>query len=187
MRYTPDAARNFRRMYYALAWNRCGCGRGGNVLTMMAAPMPAGAQSDTVLKPADVQKLLPASVYYKGQSAPSQLRNSGGVKFGDGSYLLATLVDNSGYASDVAAKYQAYFVTEDPIKVGGENLPAGVYGVGFITGDKFVVTDVGGHDVLTVASSSDEAMKRPTPMQVTSDPGGGFRLYAGRKYVKFGK
>ncbi len=149
----------------------------------MMVPVGAVAQGDTVLKPADVQKLLPASVYYKGQSAPSQLRNSGGVKFSDGSYMLVTLVDNSGYASDVAAKYQAYFVTEVAIKIGGQNLPAGVYGVGFIGGDKFVVTDIGAHDVFTVSSSTDADMKRPMPMQVTTDPAGGFRLYAGRRYV----
>ena len=157
------------------------------LLAVMAAPIGARAQGDTVLKPAVVQKLLPAAVYYKGQSAPSQLRNSGGVKFGDGSYMLATLVDNSGYASDVAAKYQAYFVTEIPLKIGGQSLPAGVYGIGFIAGDKFVVTDVGAHDVFTVSSSNDDAMKRPTPLQVTTDPGGGYRLYAGRKYVIFNK
>jgi hypothetical protein len=149
----------------------------------MMVPVGAVAQGDTVLKPADVQKLLPASVYYKGQSAPSQLRNSGGVKFSDGSYMLVTLVDNSGYASDVAAKYQAYFVTEVAIKIGGQNLPAGVYGVGFIGGDKFVVTDIGAHDVFTVSSSTDADVKRPMPMQVTTDPAGGFRLYAGRRYV----
>jgi hypothetical protein len=153
----------------------------------MTAPVTSLAQSDTVLKAAEVQKLLPDSVWYKGQSAPAQKRNSGGVKFGDGSFVLATLVDNSGYASDVAAKYQAYFVVELSIKVGGQTLAPGVYGAGFITGDKFVVTDVGGHDVLTVSSSNDEAMKRPMPLQVTADPGGGFRLYAGRKYVAFTK
>ena len=37
---------------------------------VMAVPGTAAAQgSDTVLKPSEVQKLLPASVYYKGQSA----------------------------------------------------------------------------------------------------------------------
>ncbi len=153
----------------------------------MTAPVAAVAQSDTVLKAAEVQKLLPDSVWYKGQSAPAQKRNSGGVKFGDGSFVLATLVDNSGYASDVAAKYQAYFVVELSIKIGGQTLAPGVYGAGFITGDKFIVTDVGGHDVLTASSSSDEAMKRPMPLQVTADSGGGFRLYAGRKYVSFTK
>src|SRR5438477_5947757 len=103
------------------------------VLGSMTAGPAAAAQGDTVLKAADVQKLLPDAVWYKGQSAPAQKRNSGGVKFADGSYVLATLVDNSGYASDVAAKYQAWFVTEVPIKIGGQSLPAGVYGVGFIT------------------------------------------------------
>ena len=143
--------------------------------------------SDTILKPADVQKLLPSAVYYKGQSAPTQLRNSGGVKFSNGSFVLATLVDNSGYASDVAAKYQAYFITEAPLKIGGQSLPAGIYGVGFIGGDKFVVTDVGAHDVFSVSTSTDNEMKRPMPLQVTTDAGGGFRLYEGRRYVQFSR
>jgi hypothetical protein len=157
-------------------------------VAVFASPLRIVAQGgDTVLKPADTQKLLPAAVYYKAQSAPTQLRNSGGVKFADGYYVLATLVDTSGYSSDVASKYQAYFITEVPIKLGGQSLPAGVYGVGFIPGDKLVVTDVGAHDVLTVSSSSDQDIKRPVPLQVTTDPAGGFRLYEGRKYVTFSR
>lgn len=156
-------------------------------LAIAASPLRTLAQGDTILKPADTQKLLPAAVYYKAQSAPTQLRNSGGVKFSDGFYLLATLVDTSGYSSDVQAKYQAYFITEVPIKIGGQSLAAGVYGVGFIAGDKFVVTDVGAHDLFIVSSGNDQEMKRPVPLQVTSDPAGGFRLYEGRKYVGFSR
>jgi hypothetical protein len=150
----------------------------------MASPLQVLAQGgDTILKPAETQKLLPASVYYRAQSAPTQLRNSTGVKFSDGFYLLATMVDTSGYSSDVASKYQAYFITEVPIKIGGQSLPAGVYGIGFVGGDKFLVTDVGAHDLLSVGSASDEGLKRPMPLQIIADPSGGFRLYAGRKYV----
>ena len=157
-------------------------------MAVMASPVRALSQgSDTILKPADTQKLLPASVYYKAQSAPTQLRNSAGVKFSDGFYVLSTLVDTSGYSSDVAAKYQAYFITEIPLKFGSETLPAGIYGVGFIPGDKFIVTDVGAHDVFTVGSQTDEAIKRPTPLQMMADPTGGFRLYSGRKFVKFSR
>jgi hypothetical protein len=157
-------------------------------LAIMASPAAAMAQGgDTVLKPVDMQKLLPVSVYYKGQSATTQLRNSGGVKFADGYFVLATLVDTSGYSTDIQAKYSAYFIAEIPVKVGGESLPAGVYGVGFIAGDKFVVTDVGAHDLLTVSSSIDADMKRPTPLQVMADPSGGFRLYSGRRYVVFSR
>jgi hypothetical protein len=160
----------------------------GAVAAAVMTAVPANAQgSDTVLKPADLQKLLPASVYYKGQSATTQLRNSGGVKFADGYFVLATLVDTSGYSTDVQAKYSAYFIAEVPIKVGGQNLPAGVYGVGFVADNKFVVTDVGAHDLLTVNSGDDAGMKRPTPLQVTADPAGGFRLYSGRRYVVFSR
>jgi hypothetical protein len=30
-------------------------------------------------------------------------------------------------------------------------------------------------------------MKRPMPLQVTTDPSGGFRLYSGRRFVQFNK
>jgi hypothetical protein len=154
---------------------------------MMAAPGSIRAQGGgSVLTAADAQKLLPASVYYRGQSATTQLRNSGGVKFADGFYVLATLVDTSGYSTGLAAKYQAYFIVEVPVNVGGKSLPAGVYGAGFV-GDKFVITDVGAHDVLTVAAGDDAAQKRPMPLQVVADPSGGFRLYIQRKYVSFSR
>jgi hypothetical protein len=77
-------------------------------------------------------------------------------------------------------------VTEVPIKIGGKSLPAGVYGAGFV-GGKFVVTDVGAHDVLTVNSGEDAELKRPMPLQVLADPAGGFRLYALRHYVVFSR
>jgi hypothetical protein len=156
-------------------------------VAMMAAPVAMVAQGgDTLLKPADVQKLLPTSVFYRGQQAPTELRNSGGVKFADGFYVLATLVDTSGYSTGVQAKYQAYFIVEVPIKLGTGSLGAGVYGVGFV-GDKFVVTDVGAHDVVVVNSTEDATIRHPMPLEVTAAPAGGFRLYAGRKYVTFSR
>ena len=157
-------------------------------VAVLAAPgmMKAQAAGDTVLKPADLQKLLPAAVYYRGQTATTQLRNSGGVKFADGYYVLATMADTSGYSSEVASKYQAYFIAEVSIKVNGQNLAAGVYGIGFV-GGKFLVTDVGGHDVLTANVAQDANLKRPLPLEVKADPAGGYRIYAGRKYVNFSR
>ena len=151
---------------------------------MSAASMSAYAQAGaTVLKAADVQKIFPASVFYRGQTATTQLRNAGGIKFSDGYYVLAGLVDTSGYSTGIAAKYQAYLLTEIPIKIGGHNLAAGAYGIGFIANDKFVVTDLGAHDVFTVSSKDDASLKRPMPLEFLANPSGEFRLYAGRKYV----
>ena len=167
----------------AQVWGRL-AGALAMALVVAAVPLPMTPQGgDTLLKAADAEKLLPDKVYYKAQSAPSQLRNSGGIKFSDGYYLLATLVDTSGYSSDVQAKYQAYFITEVPIKIGGHDLPAGVYGVGFIPDNKFIVTDIGAHDLFGVSSTTDDQIKRPMPLQVLVNSGGGFRFYEGRKYV----
>jgi hypothetical protein len=155
-------------------------------LVFMAAPnTTVAAGSDTVLKASEAQKLLPPAVYYKAQSASVQMRNTGGVKFSDGYYMLAALVDTSGYSSDVASRYQAYLLTEVPLKFGGKTLPAGAWGIGFIGGNKFLVTDIGAHEVLTASYATDETINRPTPLQVLADSAGGFRLYEGRKYVHF--
>ncbi len=147
----------------------------------------AQPRANTVLKPADLEKLFPATVYYCGQSAPTQLRNSGGVKFADGHYVLASLVDTSGYSTGVAAKYQGYLITEVPLMIEGKQLPAGAYGFGFVDGDRLLVTDLGGNDVLTVHTTKDTAITRPRPLEVTDDSAGGFRLYAGRSYAHFAR
>ncbi len=157
------------------------------VLMAGGARIVAQAGGGTVLKAADLQKIIPSSVFYDGQQANTQLRNAGGVKFADGHFVLAVLVDNGGYSTGVAAKYQAYFVAEEPVKIGGQSLGAGVYGVGFVADDKFAITDVGAHDVLSVTSSTDSELKRPIPLQFTADRAGGFRLYCGRRYVTIAK
>ena len=158
-------------------------------VTLMVASGWASAQAagSTVLKPAEVEKLFPATVYYCGQNAPAQLRNSGGVKFANGHYVLASLVDTTGYSTGIAQKYQGYLITEVPLTFGGHRLPAGAYGFGFLDGDRLLVTDLGGNDVLTTHAAKDAAMEHPRPLEVTDDPAGGFRLYAGRSYVHFAR
>jgi hypothetical protein len=87
----------------------------------------------------------------------------------------------------VAAKYQGYLITEVPIKIEGKHLPAGAYGFGFLDGDRLLVTDLGGGDVLAAHTTKDTGMTRPRPLEVTDDAAGGFRLYAGRSYVHFSR
>lgn len=153
-------------------------------LTIASAPVALRAQQQlTVLNPSTLQKLIPATVFYRAQVATTQLRNSGGVKFSDGYYVLTALVDTSGYSNAVAAKYQAYFITEIPVRIGGVRLGAGAYGIGFIANDKFIVTDLGAHDVFTVSSTTDSNLQRPRPLDVVAGSGGSFRLYVGRRYV----
>jgi hypothetical protein len=139
-----------------------------------------------VLTAPEAAKLLPDAVFFRGQSAPIQARNSGGVQFGKDAFLLVSLVDTAGYSSSVQEKYQAYLITETAIDVEGHRLEAGAYGCGFLSANTFIVMDIGGHDLFSVGSSRDADLRRPTPLQVLPSPrGAGYRLYIGRDFVNF--
>jgi hypothetical protein len=137
-----------------------------------------------VLTTPEAAKLLPATVFFRGQSAPIQARNSGGVQFAKDAFFLTSLVDTAGYSSSVQEKYQAYLITETAIDIEGHRLEPGAYGCGFLAANAFVVMDIGGHDLFSVRSSKDADLRRPTPLQVLPSPGGGgYRLYVGRDFV----
>lgn len=151
------------------------------------AGSPAAEGKEVVLKAADITpKIFPERVFFRGQSAPVQFRNSGGVHFADDLYVLAGLVDSSGYSTAVKEKYQAYLLNEVTLEIGGQTLKPGAYGIGFLNGGKFVVMDLGANDILQAASQKDMEMKRPVPLQVAATATEGtYRLYAGRDYVEF--
>ena len=158
----------------------------GPVQTAMAGHPPAGGK-EVVLKAADITpKIFPDHVFFRGQSAPVQLRNTGGVHFADDLYVLAGLVDSSGYSTAIKEKYQAYLLSEVTLEIAGQTLGPGSYGIGFVEGGKFVVMDLGANDVLQAASQRDTEMKHPVPLQVlASATAGSYRLYGGRDYVEF--
>jgi len=142
----------------------------------LAQSKPAGVVAAT-----DLKTLAPSSYFYRGQSASVQMRNAAAIRTKNERYVIAALVDTSGYASDVSAKYQGLFITEVKLKVGDAELAPGEYGFGFVA-DKFVITDVGANDALSTSSQRDENLKRPVPLKIT-EADGGYRLYAGKKYV----
>jgi hypothetical protein len=149
---------------------------------------PGTVTETKVLTAAEAAKLLPDAVFFRGQSAPIQARNSGGVQFAKDALLLITLVDTAGYSSSVQEKYQAYLITETPIEIGGHRLEPGAYGCGFLAAGAFVIMDIGGHDLFSVRSAKDADLRRPTPLQVLQPPGGsGYRIYVGRDYVNFAR
>jgi hypothetical protein len=154
--------------------------------TTMAGNPPADGK-EVVLKAADISpKIFPEHVFFRGKVAPVQIRNSGGVHFGDDLYVLAGLVDSSGYATGIKEKYQAYLINEVTLEIGGQMLKPGSYGIGIIAGGKFVAMDLGANDVLQGTSQHDAELKHPMPLQVLASPtAGSYRLYIGRDYVEF--
>ena len=143
------------------------------------------ADSPIILKAPDMANLMPATVFFRGQVASVQARNSGGVKLADGMLVLSALVDTSGYSTAVQQKYQGYFITEVALDINGQTLKPGAYGVGFVEGNKFLVMDLGAHDLFTTSGVHDMDLKRPTPLQVLADTANRYRLYINRNYVVF--
>ena len=123
---------------------------------------PPQHAAPTVLKAADTANLIPATVFFRGQVASVQARNSGGVKLPDGMLVLCALVDTSCFWT--AQKYQGYFITEVTLDINGQLLKPGAYGVGFVEGNKFLVRDSGAHDLFTVKGRSRYRIEAANPL-----------------------
>ncbi len=152
-----------------------------------ALSLNAQGAKESVLKASDVgTKLMPDKVFFRGQNAPVQARNTAGVRYADELLVLAGLVDSSGYSTSIREKYQGYLLTEVPLEIGGQTLKPGAYGFGFLSDGKFVVMDIGANDVLSVGSMKDSEIKHPVPLQVVgAKDAGSYRLYSGRDFVEF--
>lgn len=144
--------------------------------------MPAGP---SVLADKELAAVVPAGFFYSGRSAPTQARNSAAARLPRNRYVLAGLVDTSGYSADVRETYQGFFIADTRVTVGAGTLGAGAYGFGFTDDGNFTVTDVGGNKLLAVPSAQDAAQTRPRPLMMTVS-GGKLRLYGGRRYVEIG-
>jgi hypothetical protein len=151
-------------------------------LCLLVSLLSATEPSPGVLGGEEIKKVVPASYFFRGQSATVQLRNSAGFRTPDGKLVLAGLVDTSGYSTDVAEKYQGFLITEIKLSIEGSELPPGEYGFGFSKEGKFTVMDVGANDLFSVSSHLDDKLHRPVPLKIVADQGS-YRLYAGKKWV----
>jgi hypothetical protein len=138
-------------------------------------------KSPGILTSAEVKPLLPQNFYFAGRLAPVQPAQAAGVRFSNGKLLIAAPLETSGYASSLPQKLQGMLITETPAVIEGSELKPGAYGFGFNSG-KFVVMDVGGGTVLSVAAHRDDAMRTAVPLKIV-EQGGNYRLYAGRDFV----
>jgi hypothetical protein len=138
--------------------------------------------SATILTGAELTRVVPTGFYFQGLSAPTQMRNSAAARFGSKRFVIAGLVDTAGYAADVRAKYEGFFITDSPIMINNSDLGTGAYGFGFSDDGKLQILDLAGNQVLTISTTKDSELKRPRPLMMTRT-GNGVRFYSGRDYV----
>jgi hypothetical protein len=146
------------------------------------AVLAIGQDSVTVLAGAELTRVVPPGFYFQGLTAPTQMRNSAAARFGTKRFVIAGLVDTSGYAADVRAKYEGFFITDSPITINGSDLGTGAYGFGFTNDGKMQILDLAGNQLLSVATTKDSDLKRPRPLMMTK-AGNGIRFYSGKDYV----
>jgi hypothetical protein len=127
-------------------------------------------------------RITPSGFYFAGQSAQTQRRNSAAAKIGENRYILAGLVDTSGYSTEISGKYEGFFITDSPIRIGDKELGTGAYGFGFSTTGNVNIFDLSAKEILSVKTTNDAEMKRPRPLMMSADAAG-LRFYKGKSYV----
>ena len=147
-------------------------------------PRNCGGPGDsvTVLAGAELTRVVPTGFYFHGLSAPTQMRNSAAARFGSRRYVIAGLVDTSGYAADVRAQYEGFLITDSPIRINGSELSTGAYGFGFSNDGKLQILDLAGRQLFSVSTTRDSQLRRPRPLMMTRTTEG-VRLYSGKDYV----
>jgi hypothetical protein len=152
------------------------------VLVAAYSPLALAAQDSlVVLAGKELTRVIPPGFYFQGQSAPTQMRNAAAVRLGN-RHVMAGLVDTSGYAADVRAKYEGFLITDSAIEIGGSELSTGAYGFGFTDDGKINVLDLAGNQILSISTTKDSALARPRPLMMTK-AGNEVRFYGGKEYV----
>jgi hypothetical protein len=153
----------------------------GTLVAVLLTSGLAQKAAQHLLSADELKNIVPTEFFFRGQKAPTQLRNSTGFQTADGKVTFAALVDTSGYSTAVQQKYQGLLVTESRLNIGGSELAPGEYGFGF-TADKFVVLNVANEDALSTSYQTDAELKRAVPLKLVQD-GAGYKFYAGKKWV----
>jgi hypothetical protein len=139
-------------------------------------------EGGTVLTGADLTRVVPPGFYFQGLTAPTQMRNAAAARFGTKRYVVAGIVDTTGYAADIRARYEGFLITDSPITINGSDLAVGAYGFGFSNDGKLNILDLSGNEILSVSTTKDNQLRRPRPLMMTKDHNN-IRLYSGKDYA----
>jgi len=152
------------------------------IAVFMLCASVAAQTTPEILNDKDAAGVIPSSFYFAGQSAPTQMRNASAGKLAKDRFVIVGLVDTSGYSTEISGKYEGFFITDSPVKIGDKQLGTGAYGFGFSQDGKLNIFDLSAKKILSVATQADADMKRPRPLQMTS-AAGAIRFYKGKNYV----
>lgn len=133
---------------------------------------------------------MPKDFYLEGNAIPTEKRNAALVKTPAGARALFALIDTTGYAASVQAKYVGMIITEGDLTVCGHKIGVGSYGFGWVlpaTGvdapGKFSLYNQAGAAVAECTAERHGDLKLPRPLQVVVAKDGSARLYHGKHFI----
>ena len=136
-----------------------------------------------ILSGVELGSLLPASIFFGGHTASLQARNAIGLRFAEGALTLVARADSAGYTSGVREQYQFAILTEVPLAIGDQVMPAGAYGAGFFKGT-FLVMDLGAQKIFSMPAQGDAAPQPAMQLELVPDlVAGTYRLFSGRSSI----
>lgn len=134
---------------------------------------------------------LPKDFYVEGNAIPTAKRNATMVKLPSGARALFSLIDTTGYASDVAAKYIGMIITEGELSICGQKVGVGSYGFGWqlpARGEEgpgtFKLYNQAGAKLMECTTKRDAELKQPKPLEVIAHQDGTAWLFHGRHGVE---
>ena len=163
------------------------------LLTLLAvAAISAGAQNQFQMVTGKAfDSAVPRDFYLEGNAIPTAKRNAAMVKTPAGARAVISMLDTTGYASNIIEKYVGMIITEGKLTVCGTKIGVGSYGFGWVQSpqesDKpgtFSLYDQAGAKVGECSTPRDAAMKAPRPLQIVVRKDGTALLYHGRNSVE---
>lgn len=163
------------------------------IAAVAAFPMFAQRGPVAVITGKAFEAAIPRDFYLEGNAIPTQKRNAVLIHLPTGARAVFALIDTSGYAQDIQAKYVGMFIIESQMSICNRTLSAGSYGFGWqhpAAGEdpgpgKISIFDQAGQALQTCETPRDAHLEQPRPLQVQAGAGGTGRLYYGRYFVTF--
>jgi len=159
-------------------------------VAVLLALVPAPAQAQmTKVEGKAFDSAYVRDFYLEGNAIPTQKRNTVVLKGADGKHLVFSLLDTSGYSSEIQQKYAGMMIVERKAMIGAATVGTGAYGLGLVKPTpaegpaKLIVYDVAGAKVAETATQHDAKLAQPVPLQATTT-GGQAKLYLGRYWVE---
>jgi hypothetical protein len=133
---------------------------------------------------------VPKDFYLEGNAIPTEKRNAILVKTPAGARAVFALIDTTGYAASITAKYVGMVITEGDLTLCGHKVTVGSYGFGWTlpgTGvdapGRFALYNQAGAPVADCQAERQADLKQPRPLQAIVAADGSTRLYHGKHYI----